>query len=142
VELPLHLRRHEVVDLGDVSSAESAEVVSAALRARLLVLADLVLDRPGGELATLLDVLPACPQRSDARRLCLGWVANGLRHRRHLLGALAEDVALQLLERALDGGELLGQRRNGGTGLVELGLEAFSPLSPLAAMIASAHWRR
>jgi hypothetical protein len=98
-----------------------------------------VIDLPGGELAPLLDVLPARPQRGDACQLGLGRVADSLRHRRHLLRALAEDMSLELLDGALDGGELLGQLRDGGTGLVELALEAFSPCSPLAAVIVAAH---
>ena len=81
-----------------LAAAEPAEVVAAALRADLLVLADLVLDLAGDELALLLGVLAPRPQRGDPVGLGASGVADRLGDGRHLLGARAEDVALQLLE--------------------------------------------
>jgi len=66
VELALDASRDELVHLGRLTAAEPAEVVAAALRARLLLVADLVLDLPGDELALLLGVLPALLQRRDS----------------------------------------------------------------------------
>jgi hypothetical protein len=128
VDLALDARGDEVVDLGHLPAAEPAEVVAAALRAGLLVLADLMLDPAGNEPALLLSVLSTLLQRGDPCCLRPSRVADLLRHRRHLLGALAELVPLQLLERRLD--------------LRESGFERLRPVPPLAAMIVAAHWRR
>ncbi|RPJ77693.1 MAG: hypothetical protein EHM13_15670 [Acidobacteria bacterium] len=77
-----------------------------------------------------------------------------------MLGALPEDVPLQLLDRGLYGRELLAYRRkrlglrtelvrlqsnyllcrgDGACGVHEVGLEALGLLSPLAAMVVAAH---
>lgn len=140
MDLTLDAGRGQLIDLGDVTTAKPAEVVAAALRAGLLLLADLVLDPPSEELALLLGVLPALLERGDASGLGLGRVADGLGHRRHLLGALPEDVALQLLDGALDRGELLGLRCDGRQRGGELRLQALGLVAPLAAMLA-AHGR-
>jgi hypothetical protein len=155
VNLPLDLRRDELVHLGDLALAEPTEVLAAAPGTGLLLLPDLVLDLPGDELALLLGVLPSLLERGDPGGLGLGGVAELLRHRRHLLGARAEDVPLELLQRALHGHDLLAQRgdRCGGLGqlggragelflgLPELRLQGFGPVAPLATVIVTAHRR-
>jgi hypothetical protein len=130
VDLAADARRDELVHLGRLATAEPAEVVAAALRADLLVLADGVLHLAGDELALLLGVLAARPQRGDPVGLGASGVADLLRDRRHLLGPRAEDVALQLLERAL-------HRRELTANVAQLGLEFLGLVAPLAAMLAA-----
>jgi len=153
VQLPLHARGHEVVELGDVTSAKPAEVVTAAPGAGLLVLADLVLDLAGDELALLLRVLAPLLKGRDSGGLRSDRIADGLDHRRHLLGALAEGVALQPLDGGLHGGELLAQLRqrlalllddrgllgDGGLGHTELRRQVFGLVAPLTAVLAAPH---
>src|SRR6266511_829882 len=129
---------NELVDLARDPFAELREVAAAALGADLLVLPDLVLDASRDELALLLCVLTSLLERGDPRRLGASRVADRLGHGRHLLGALTEDVTLQLLESALDRSELLARRGDGGVRLVELDLEVLRPIPPLAAMIVTA----
>jgi hypothetical protein len=89
-------------------------------------------------------------------------IADRLREGRHLLGPLAEDVSLELLDGRLHRGELLGQLREqltlllDGLGLlgdgflrssersgrgVELRREALGLVAPFAAVIAAPHQR-
>jgi hypothetical protein len=125
VELALDARRDELVQLGHLAFAERREVVAAALRAALLVLADLVHDLASEELTLLLGVLTPLLLRRDPLRLGARRIADRLGDGRHLLGARAELVALQLLERRLD--------------LREPGFERLGPLPPLAPMVVAAH---
>ena len=151
VSLPLDPARNELVDLRRSAVAEPGELVAPALRADLLVLADLVLDPPRGEQAAFLGVLASLLLRGDSGRLCVGWVADGLLDRRHLLRSLSEDVPLQLLQRALDRRDLVGKlvergaplgdrRPRGGQlsdGGGELCLEALGLVTPLATMLVA-----
>ena len=107
VELPLHHGGDELVQLGHQAVAEPCEVVPAALGADLLIVAELVLDLAGDELALLLGVLSPGLQGGEPLGLGAGRVADGLGHRRHLLRPLAEDMTLELLQRALHRGERL-----------------------------------
>jgi hypothetical protein len=152
----------QFVHLGGLAAAEAREVVPAAFRAGPLIVADLVFDLAGDDLTLLLGVLASLLQRGDAGRLGAGGIADLLRDRRHLLGALAEDMALELLDGGLHGGELLAQLRQrfvlgsdrlrlhrddllrrveraGGIG--EIRLEALDLVAPPAAMILTAHRR-
>ncbi len=115
-----------------------------------------MLDLPSDELALLLRVLPTLLQRRDLGCFRAGGVADLLRDRGHLLGALAEDVTLELFQRALHGRHALGHRgdRRGGLvqldggsrelyfGLTELRLQGLGPVTPLATVIAITHPQR
>jgi len=146
VELPLDQSGDELVQLGHLAVAEPGEVVAAALGTGLLVLADLVLDLAGDELPLLLCVFPPLLERRDPLGLGAGRVADFLGHRRHLLGALAEDVALQLVDGGLLRDDALVQRRHRGDGLAqpsaglgEFPLQSLRPLPPLAPVFAATH---
>jgi hypothetical protein len=110
---------------------ERREVVPPAARAHLLVVANLVLDLPRDELALLLGVLAPRLEGREPVGLGARGIADRLRDRRHLLGPLPEDVALQLLERPLHRRELLAH-------LAELAFERLRSFSPFAATIVSA----
>jgi hypothetical protein len=101
--------------------------VAAAFRTGLLIAADLVHDLAGDELALLLGVRAPLLLRRDPPGLRTCWIADRVGDRRHLLGARAELMALQLLERRLD--------------LREPGLERLGSLPPLASVIVAAHRR-
>ena len=114
-------------------------VHAAALRADLLLLGHLVLDGPGDELALLLRVLSPGLQRLQPLRLGARRIADLLRDGRHLLRPLAEDVALQLLDGGLDGGELLEGLGVLSAQLSELDLKGLRPLAPRTVMVVAAH---
>jgi len=121
-----------------------------------------VLDLSGDEAALLLGVLPSLLERGDPRRFRPDRVADRLGYRRHLLRALAEDVALELLDGSLNLGELLSLLREGvileldrlslgGDDLLrgvdglscvaELLPQVLDLIAPLAAVIVAAHSR-
>jgi hypothetical protein len=136
--------------------------VTTALGADFLLVGDLVFDATGDELTLLLGVLAPRLQRRDP--LCLGavGVADRRRDGRHLLRAFPEDVALELVDGGLHGGELFALFReqlvlqpdrfrlrgedllgsvNGAGRVGEVGLEPFRLRAPLATVIITAHWR-
>jgi hypothetical protein len=91
---------------------------------------------------------PALLQRRLAVRRSGAGVADLVRDPRHLLGALAEDVPLELLDGALERGDALAQRGDRLGGFTEPGggsgeqrLEALGLLPPLAPMVVTAHRR-
>src|SRR6266540_4735653 len=125
VELALDARGDELVQLRHLALAERREVVAATLRAALLVLADLVHDLASDELPLLLGVLAPLLLRRDPLGLGARRIADRLGDGRHLLGARAELMALERLERRLD--------------LREPGFERLRPVPPLAQMVVAAH---
>ena len=134
VQPPLDHRWDELVLLGHLAVAELREVVPSALRADLLLVGHLVLDAAGDELALLLGVLAASLDRCDPLRLGAVGVADRRRDGWHLLRPLPEDLTLQLLQRAVDRGELTAK-------VADLGLQLLGFVAPLAAVILAAHWR-
>jgi hypothetical protein len=125
VELALDARRDKLVQLRHLAFTERREVVAAALRTTLLVLADLVHHLASDELLLLFGVLAPLLLRRDPLGLGARRIADRLGDGRHLLGARAELMALQLLERRLD--------------LREPGFERLRPIPPLAPMVVAAH---
>jgi len=111
----------------------------AALGTDLLIVAELVLDLAGDELALLLGVFSPRLQGGQPLNLGAGRVADGLGHRRHLLRPLAEDMTLELLQRALHRGERLLGGAQFGVRLGELGRQALDLVPPLAVMLAATH---
>jgi hypothetical protein len=131
VQLTLDAGWDELEDLGALAFTEGRELMAAALRAAALLLRDLVLDASGGQLASLLRVLSSrllggSRIGRDAR------VAQLVRDPRHLLGALAEHVTLELLETGSEAREL-------GSGGGQLTLELLDPLPPRTVMVVAAH---
>ncbi|MGC3998027.1 MAG: hypothetical protein QM767_11255 [Anaeromyxobacter sp.] len=142
MELALHHGGDELVDHRLPAVAERGELAAAALRAGLLLLGHLVLDGAGDELALLLRVLaPGLPApRAAPPRRGRGSRLDRLGRRTAIfLRPLPEDVALQLLDGGLDGGELLDGLGVLGTKRGELALEGLRPLAPRTVMIVAAH---